>query len=132
MIDPHHALGAVILGGEDVGPASALWSGGIDAAAFKDAENECTHGRLSGDRTPPCGCWYDEPAPTPEPERQEEPVSDTTTAAPKKRGRPKKQAPALTKKEAGELLPKVVRDIDAEIVRLQSARIALIESVRNG
>ena len=25
------------------------------------ADHECRHGRLSGDRTPPCGCWTQEP-----------------------------------------------------------------------
>ena len=24
---------------------------------FSDAELECEHGRLAGDKTPPCGCW---------------------------------------------------------------------------
>jgi hypothetical protein len=26
------------------------------------ADHECRHGRLSGDRTPPCGCWREEGA----------------------------------------------------------------------
>jgi hypothetical protein len=26
------------------------------------ADHECRHGRLSGDRTPPCGCWPKEGA----------------------------------------------------------------------
>jgi hypothetical protein len=25
--------------------------------SFSDAELECEHGRLPGDKTPPCGCW---------------------------------------------------------------------------
>ena len=28
--------------------------------SFSDAELECEHGRLPGDRTPPCGCWESE------------------------------------------------------------------------
>lgn len=30
------------------------WDGAITGLL---ADNECEHGRLSGDRTPPCGCW---------------------------------------------------------------------------
>jgi hypothetical protein len=26
------------------------------------ADHECRHGRLPGDRTPPCGCWREEGA----------------------------------------------------------------------
>ncbi|MGO9882228.1 MAG: hypothetical protein ACLP4R_29915 [Solirubrobacteraceae bacterium] len=26
------------------------------------ADHECRHGRLPGDRTPPCGCWPEEGA----------------------------------------------------------------------
>lgn len=29
------------------------------------ADHECQHGRLPGDRTPPCGCWPNEPDPAP-------------------------------------------------------------------
>ena len=29
----------------------------------RDAAWECKHGRLPGDRTEPCGCWAQEPAP---------------------------------------------------------------------
>jgi hypothetical protein len=32
----------------------------------RDAAYECTHGRLPGDRTPPCGCFHTEPRPTPD------------------------------------------------------------------
>ena len=28
--------------------------------SFSDAELECEHGRLPGDRTPACGCWAGE------------------------------------------------------------------------
>lgn len=33
-----------------------------DRASQLDAVNECRHGRLAGDRTPPCGCWPTEGA----------------------------------------------------------------------
>ena len=29
-------------------------------ASFSDAELECEHGRLPGDKTAPCGCWAGE------------------------------------------------------------------------
>jgi hypothetical protein len=130
MIEPHRVLGAVIEGGEDVGPASALWSGGVDAAAWRDAADECRHGRLPGDNTPPCGCWPQEPEPEPE---QEEPTMQETPQAPKRRTRKRKpgRKPMLTEKEAGTLLPKVVREIDAEIARLESARQEIIDAVRS-
>jgi hypothetical protein len=31
------------------------------------ADNECKHGRLAGDKTPPCGCWSPHFEPMPEP-----------------------------------------------------------------
>jgi len=30
---------------------------GVDRQGALDAANECGHGRLSGDRSVPCGCW---------------------------------------------------------------------------
>lgn len=29
---------------------------------LRPADSECEHGRLPGDRTPPCGCWEEAPA----------------------------------------------------------------------
>jgi hypothetical protein len=35
----------------------------IEAGVFgRLADHECRHGRLPGDRTPPCGCWHGERA----------------------------------------------------------------------
>lgn len=34
--------------------------GGVSPVALLDADMECAHGRLAGDRTPACGCWADE------------------------------------------------------------------------
>lgn len=130
MIEPHRALRVAIEGGEDVGPASALWSGGVDAAAWRDAADECSHGRLPGDPTAPCGCWPQEPEP-----EQEEPVTDTTTRKPrqKRKARQTLPPPAFTRAEAqrlGPVVPKVVEEIDAEIVRLQFARDEIVRRVR--
>lgn len=55
---------------------------------FKLADNECSHGRLPGDRTRPCGCWP-----------QEGPV-----------GPP----PAITKEDAMELATPIAPSADSE------------------
>jgi hypothetical protein len=39
-------------------PAAPLDRGG--GPELYDAVNECEHGRLPGDKTPPCGCWDSE------------------------------------------------------------------------
>lgn len=39
-----------------------------DRQEANDAFWECAHGRLAHDRTPPCGCWPQEPAPMPVPD----------------------------------------------------------------
>lgn len=54
----------------------------------KLADNECRHGRLPGDRTQPCGCWPQEPTPSP--------------------------APAVTKEDAMELSTSIATDEEAK------------------
>lgn len=46
----------------------------------KLADNECKHDRLPGDTTPPCGCWPQEPAPTPAPAVTKEDAMELATA----------------------------------------------------
>ena len=44
---------------EQPGPGMSSGSGllGEREGWLKDAADECRHGRLAGDRTPPCGCY---------------------------------------------------------------------------
>jgi hypothetical protein len=79
MTNPWAGFAARYRAAEQAHGACPIESGHL----LKLADNECEHGRLAGDSTPPCGCWPSEP-PIPVP---------TTISRPN-------QAPALTIEEA--------------------------------
>lgn len=65
-IVPDPGVEAVVrVNGQPVALATRL-PVGSEHIATRFADEECAHGRLPGDRTPPCGCWPGEAAPVPD------------------------------------------------------------------
>lgn len=127
---------------------------GMDPLEARDADAECRHGRLPGDRTQPCGC-FTEPT-TRRDDMLTNELSSNGAAAPAaavddeapygrradgsprakpgpRGGRRKpaepKAAPAVTAGPAvpASFLAQMVATLDAEIERLQQARERLVE-----
>lgn len=108
--------------------AAAFEAGGyvcpIESGAIgRLVDNECEHGRLPGDSSAPCGCWWPmEVLRAPKPTVTKEDVLEMTGKPTRRRGRPKQTPkPTVTKADAEQLTSvRIRKEAEAEAERLEA------------